>query len=46
MTSFLRLTGLKAITLSAALSMTAGLALAGDNKSRQTRSCMRCSPSR
>jgi outer membrane protein OmpA-like peptidoglycan-associated protein len=31
MTSFLRLSGLKAITLSAALSMTAGLALAGDN---------------
>src|ERR1700730_9068316 len=31
MTSFLRLSGLKAITLSAALSMTAGLAIAGDN---------------
>jgi outer membrane protein OmpA-like peptidoglycan-associated protein len=31
MTSFLRLTGLKAITLTAALSMTAGLAIAGDN---------------
>ena len=31
MTSYLRLTALKAITLSAALSMTAGLALAGDN---------------
>jgi outer membrane protein OmpA-like peptidoglycan-associated protein len=31
MTSFHRLTALKAITLSAALSMTAGLALAGDN---------------
>jgi outer membrane protein OmpA-like peptidoglycan-associated protein len=32
MTSFRRLTALKAITLGAALSMTAGLALAGDNK--------------
>ena len=31
MTSFHRLSVLKAITLSAALSMTAGLALAGDN---------------
>jgi len=31
MTSLLRLSGLKAITLGAALSMTAGLALAGDN---------------
>jgi len=31
MTSFRRLTALKAITLGAALSMTAGLALAGDN---------------
>jgi outer membrane protein OmpA-like peptidoglycan-associated protein len=31
MTSFFRLTGLKAITLTAALSMTAGIALAGDN---------------
>lgn len=31
MTSFLRLSGLKAITLGAALSMTAGLALAADN---------------
>src|SRR5580692_4710193 len=31
MTHFLRLTALKAITLGAALSMTAGLALAGDN---------------
>ena len=31
MTSFHRLTALKAITLGAALSMTAGLALAGDN---------------
>jgi outer membrane protein OmpA-like peptidoglycan-associated protein len=31
MTSSLRLTGLKAITLAAALSMTAGLAIAGDN---------------
>jgi outer membrane protein OmpA-like peptidoglycan-associated protein len=31
MTSFLRLSGFKAITLSAALSMTAGLAIAGDN---------------
>ena len=31
MTCFLRLTALKAITLGAALSMTAGLALAGDN---------------
>ena len=31
MTSFFRLSGLKAITLSAALSMTAGLAIAGDN---------------
>src|SRR5260370_22056118 len=31
MTSFLRLSGLKAITLSAALSMTAGLAISGDN---------------
>ncbi len=31
MTSFLRLTALTAITLGAALSMTAGLALAGDN---------------
>src|ERR1700680_4817063 len=31
MTSFQRLSVLKAITLSAALSMTAGLALAGDN---------------
>jgi outer membrane protein OmpA-like peptidoglycan-associated protein len=33
MTSFRRLTALKAITLGAALSMTAGLALAGDNVS-------------
>src|SRR5258708_13864480 len=32
MTTFLRLSGLKAITLSAALSMTAGLAIAGGNK--------------
>ena len=31
MTSFLRLSGLKAIALSATLSMTAGLAIAGDN---------------
>ena len=31
MTSFLRLTALKAITLTAALSMTAGIAIAGDN---------------
>ena len=31
MTSFFRLTGLKAITLTAALSMTAGIAFAGDN---------------
>src|ERR1700736_3225537 len=31
MTSLLRLSGLKAMTLGAALSMTAGLALAGDN---------------
>src|SRR5260370_6646572 len=31
MTSFLRLSGLKAITLSAALSMTAGPAIAGDH---------------
>jgi outer membrane protein OmpA-like peptidoglycan-associated protein len=31
MTSYLRLYGLKAITLGAALSMTAGLAIAGDN---------------
>jgi outer membrane protein OmpA-like peptidoglycan-associated protein len=31
MTSYLRLSGLKAITLTAALSMTAGLAIAGDN---------------
>src|SRR5579863_809614 len=33
MTSFLRLSGLTAITLGAALSMTAGLAIAGDNVS-------------
>jgi outer membrane protein OmpA-like peptidoglycan-associated protein len=33
MTSYLRLYGLKAITLAAALSMTAGLAIAGDNVS-------------
>ena len=31
MTSFVRFFGLKAITISAALSMTAGLAFAGDN---------------
>ena len=31
MTSYLRLSGLTAITLTAALSMTAGLAIAGDN---------------
>jgi hypothetical protein len=31
MTSLLRLSGLTAITLTAALSMTAGLAIAGDN---------------
>src|ERR1700722_4383280 len=31
MTSFLRLSALKAITLTAALSMTAGIAIAGDN---------------
>src|SRR5262249_10223604 len=31
MTSFVRLSGLKAITICAALSMTAGLALAGEN---------------
>ncbi|MGA2287689.1 OmpA family protein [Bradyrhizobium sp.] len=33
MTSFFRLSGLRALTLSAALSMTAGLAIAGDNVS-------------
>ena len=33
MTSFVRFSGLKAITICAALSMTAGLAFAGDNVS-------------
>ena len=33
MTSLLRLSGLTAITLTAALSMTAGLAIAGENVS-------------
>ena len=35
MTSFHRLTALKAITLGAALSMTAGFAFAGDNVSTE-----------
>jgi outer membrane protein OmpA-like peptidoglycan-associated protein len=46
MTSFLRLTGLKAITLTAALSMTAGLALASENNisADQIRSALQPKP--
>ena len=41
MTRFDKFFGLKAIALTAALSMTAGLALAGDNNVSPTRSWMR-----